>query len=104
MYIAPDTHTTYIGHGCGLEQWRFQPWACPGIARVKFWSIVIIAYGNSVVTYSGSATRVACPGNLAALKPPMVYSAMRLMEKQTVCSYRLVNSLGEVMLLGELSQ
>ena len=40
----------------------------PGQTRVKFWSIVVVAYGISAV--SRSATCVA-PGNLAALKPAM---------------------------------
>ena len=38
---------------------QVQPWARPGIARVKFWSIVLIASrGNSAVTLRVSPARV----------------------------------------------
>ena len=74
---------------------RFQTRASPGIARVKLWSIVLIAYhyvvlqdvvqspltkarrlGGGTGFFSAhkptaSAARVACPGNPAALKPPL---------------------------------
>ena len=76
--------------------------ASPGIARVKFWSVVHIAYHYIVLRDDGAesfgskdnrqskarrlgggtgffsthkptarAARAACPGNLAALKPPL---------------------------------
>ena len=38
----------------------FQTRASPGIARVKLWLLL-------TDTCSGSATHIACPGNLAAL-------------------------------------
>ena len=84
---------------------RFQTRASPGIARVKFWSIVLIAYHYIVLrddeTESSDskdnrqskarrlgggtgffcthkptvrAARVACLGNLAALKQPLLQS------------------------------
>ena len=56
--------------GLCFEHWPFQTWTSLGIAQVKFWSFVVIAYGNS----SGSAVCVACPGNMAALKLPIVLS------------------------------
>ena len=79
----------------------------PGQARVKFWSIVLIAYHYIVLQDDGAessdsknnrqskarrlgggmeffsthkptacAARVACPGNLAALKPPLDSSSI----------------------------
>ena len=44
------------------SHWRFQAQASPGI---KFSSIVVILLTK---TCSGSTARIACPGNLAALK------------------------------------
>ena len=43
---------------CECMQWQSQAWASPAIARVKFWSIVVIAYGNLAVEYS---MHVDCP-------------------------------------------
>ena len=44
--------------------------ANPGIARVKFWSVVVVA-DHYIHVVLWNTTRVACPGNLAALKPPV---------------------------------
>ena len=57
---------------------RFQTRAHPGIAWVKFWSIVLIASCGIQLWHSGSAACVACPGNLAALKPPLYLSAFNV--------------------------
>ena len=40
------SYRRHVGRGGG-SHWRFQARASPGIACVKFWSIVVIAYGNS---------------------------------------------------------
>jgi len=42
------------------SQWRFQPWANPGIAWVKFWSIVVIAY-HCIVLWDNWALGQRCP-------------------------------------------
>ena len=51
----------------GAMHWWFQTQASPGIAQVKFRSIVDIAYGK----FNCDAARVTCPRNLPAVKPPM---------------------------------
>ena len=102
------TYLEVRGPVCPEPHRRFQTRASPGIARVKFWSIVLIAYHYIVLRDDGAessdskdnrqskarrlgggtgffsthkptarAARVACPGNLAALKPPLLSHACR---------------------------
>ena len=71
-YLIAQLFDCFPQHVCP-ETWQwFQTRASLGIARVKFWAIVLIAYHYIVLRDDDSAARVACPGNLAALKPPLL--------------------------------
>ena len=54
-----------------------RPWQAKAFALGKI--LVTVLCGNSAVTYSSSATRVTCPGNLAGLQPPLKGRPMLLM-------------------------